>query len=133
MTEQEFYSQPSRSLEEWSDYISSEHYYRNPDVTSYSGNVAAFFFNPNLQGFWLILNDDDKSRVCVSTRYMTREKYLAIERYARMAVDLNVPLCVEGVLGYDMIGAQITNIERVWLDDNSTRVFRLQKIEAIHG
>lgn len=136
MTEQDksFY-QPearlqTRTLEEWADYISSEHYYRNPDVYSHRGEVVSFFANTNLRGFWLRLKDappDCTELACVSTRYMSNEKYMAIERYARMAVDFNVDIVIEGVLGYDWTGAQITQVERVWLGDDSQLVFQLGK------
>lgn len=139
MQEKAFYQPEShlstRTLEEWADYISSSHYYCCPNVYQHCGEVVSFVSIPCMRGFYLELTNSDLSgqRACVSTRYMSTEKYMAIERYARIALDTNSKIIIEGELGYDSFGLQITQVERVWLSDNSTQVFRLKKNEDIHG
>lgn len=113
-----YHSHGTRSIEEWADYITTEHAYCNPEISVHTGRVGAFFNNPNLRGFVveLELPDGAREKTYVTTRYMARAKYMALERMARAACDFNAQLAIEGVLGYDGFGAQITQIERAWIE-----------------
>lgn len=113
----------TRTLEEWADYISSPHYYSSPDASQHCGEVVGFFSTPHKRGF--VFEYESGEIAHVTTRYMSNEKYMAIERCARMAVDMNVKIMIEGILVYDSFGPQIVEIERVWLGDDSNLVFRL--------
>lgn len=120
MTKPFYETNSTRTLEEWADYISSDHEIRNPNVYPHVGKVVRVFNNPNLRGFTIELTSTEEPGcyAFVSTRYMPEEKYLAIENLALMAFKSNLIITIVGALGYDWTGAQITQVERVAVGEN---------------